>query len=136
MVNKKWILAGDINMAKNKGFELLVQQEVSRVYASWKTKIDNVELEKDKSKFYMRQLVLDCVTITLGVIGMEPDEISNFRDIYEQVEHEIAQTIDLDKDDEELWFSLGKIDDEIKKYINPSDYVPSGERYHYVETKI
>lgn len=81
---------------------------------------------------HYRVFVLDIVTITLGKLGMNPDDLEHFRDTYLETEadycSEILQDF-YDNHDKDLSYAKDRIDRAIKQYVSEDMFVPYDKRY-------
>ncbi len=85
-----------------------------------------------KVRNHQRTFVLDIVTITLGKIGMNPDDLERFRDEYMRTEQEYCDEINEDfygNGDKKLSYAKDRIDRAIQQYVTADMFVPYEKRY-------
>ena len=81
---------------------------------------------------HMRTFVLDVVTITLGKLGMNHDDMRNFRDIYMETEMEYITEIRDDmygNNDPHIYYARERIDRALKEVVPEDMFVPYDKRY-------
>jgi len=81
---------------------------------------------------HMRTMILDIVTIALGRVGMNGDDIIHFRDIYMETEEEYMKELKedfYDNCDKDFVYAKDKIDRALREVVPADMFVPYEERY-------
>ena len=90
------------------------------------------ELRDTLVRDHMRTLVLDIVTITLGKLGMNHDDIIQFRQTYMETEGEYIEEVRDDfygNKDKRITYAKERIDRAIKEVVPEEMFVPFDQRY-------
>lgn len=95
-----------------------------------------VEAEREKSRIMSRQFTLDAVTLALAELGFT--DFEKFRDMFEQIEYEIACKVTNEAKEERenhykmrgLFDSKDKVDRALKDAVGEELFVPWEERYN------
>lgn len=79
-----------------------------------------------------RMQTLDKVTITLGQMGMNPDDLAFFEDEFCKVEHDYCDEILEDAEcDKSIVYAKDKIDRALKQYVREDRFEPYDVRYRF-----
>lgn len=91
-----------------------------------------IELEKHWAHQYSRQQTLDLVTITLGEMGMSPEELYEFAQNFLKIEDKFITNAHEDlQADNTIEYTRYDLDRSLQQYVLPDKFVPMEERYNF-----
>lgn len=117
-------------MPKGSFFLAKVEEEYAR-------KLEQMRREYEQKlameRHFSRVFQLDMVTLALGRMGWGEKRFRNFDKMLSEVQDEFVDGVHEDmKDDPDVWYSKGKLDQELKQYTGKF-FVPFDRRYAWGE---
>lgn len=117
-------------MPKGSFFLAKVEEEYAR-------KLEQVRREYEQKlemeRHFSRVFQLDMVTLALGRMGFGEKRFRAFDKMLSEVQSEFVDSVHEDmKDDPDVWYSKGKLDQELKQYTGKF-FVPFDRRYAWGE---
>jgi len=91
-----------------------------------------LKLHDAETRAIQRLMTLDVVTITLGKLGMNPDDLEQFRNAFMETEQEYLTEIQsdyTDNHDRSIAYAKDRIDRAMREYLPDEMFVPWDQRY-------
>ena len=91
-----------------------------------------LKLHDAETRAIQRLMTLDVVTITLGKLGMNPDDLEQFRNAFMETEEEYITEIQsdyTDNHDRSITYAKDRIDRAMREYLPDEMFVPWDQRY-------